>query len=177
MRLDRRAMLLLAAVPVIIISGIYFISCDSAVNGCFGVNLEGSSCVAEDILAIGQEDGLGCYKCTGQETGDHFSIAWSEGPIEGTPNPGTIFSILNTTGKWIAEFTDCGTLTLFETFQNEFGRFVKGDFAGTLQDIDPFQIDKLSLTIDIPGVRTEEAVCNFCADSTPPQCFETIPYL
>lgn len=162
---------------MVIAAVLALVSCDSEVNGCFGVNLEGSSCVAEDILAIGQEDGLGCYKCTGQETGDHFSIAWSEGPIEGTPNPGTIFSFLNTTDKWIAEFTDCGTLTLFETFQNEFGRFVKGDFAGTLQDIDPFQIDKLSLTIDMPGVRTEEAVCNFCADSTPPRCFEAIPYL
>jgi hypothetical protein len=167
---------IIAAILLLVIFGICLASCDSEVGECFGVNLEASPCASELILAIGQQDGLGCYRCTGQETGDHFSIAWSAGPVEGTPNPGTIFAFLNTTDKWLAEFTDCGTLTLFETFQNELGRFVKGDLAGTLRDIDPFQIDKLSLTIDIPGVRTEEAVCNFCASSTPPQCFETIPY-
>ncbi len=167
-----------AALVLSIALGLASVSCDSEVGGeCFGVNLESSPCASELILAIGQQDGLGCYRCTGQETGDHFSIAWSSAPIEGTPNPGTIFAFLNTTDKWIAEFTDCGTLTLFETFQNGLGRFVKGDLAGTLRDIDPFQIDKLSLTIDIPGVRTEEAVCNFCASSTPPQCFNGIPYL
>ena len=170
-------MLLLAALPVLIISGICFISCDSEINQCFGVNLETSGCAAEDILAIGQQDGHGCYRCTGQDTGDQFSIAWQNAPLAGTTSPGIVFSFLNTTGKWIAEFTDCGTLTLYDTFQNDFGRFVKGDLAGTLQDINPFQIDKLSLTIDIPGVRSEDVVCNFCASSTTPRCLETIPYL
>lgn len=167
-----RTFIFLSLLPFVFLS-----SCDSEIGDCFGVNLEQTACPSENILAIGQQDGLGCYRCTGQETGDHFSIAWSEGPIAGSPNPGTIFQVLNTTDRWIAEFTDCGTITLFETFQNELGRFVKGELAGTLNDIDPFQIDKLSLTIDIPGVRTEETVCNFCANSTPPQCIETIPYL
>jgi len=171
-----RSAALFPAVVLIVICGIYFISCDSEIGGCFGVNLESSPCAAENILAIGQQDGLGCYRCTGQETGDQFSIAWSVGLIEGTQDPGTIFAFLNTPDKWIAEFTDCGTLTLYETFQNGFGRFVKGDLAGTLGDIDPFQIDKLSLTIDIPGVRSEDVVCNFCASSTPPRCIESIPY-
>jgi hypothetical protein len=169
-----RYMKALISLALIIAAGLSQISCDDDFNGCFGVNLEGSPCVAEDILAIGQQDGLACFNCTGQETGEVFTLSWSEGLLAGTPNPGTIFSFLNAPELWIAEFTDCGTLTLFETFQNEFGRFVKGDFAGTLGDLDAFQIDRLSLFIDIPGVRTEEAVCGFCANSTPPQCFDVI---
>jgi len=164
--------MLLAILPLFCLA-----SCDSDVGRCFGVNLEASNCPSELILAVGQEDGLGCYRCTGQDSGDHFSIAWSSAPLAGTTDQGTIFAFLNTTDKWLAEFTDCGTLTLYETTQNEFARFVKGDLAGTLENIDPFQIDKLSLFINIPGVRTEEAVCNFCANSTPPQCFNSIPYL
>jgi hypothetical protein len=164
----------LISLALIITAGLAHISCDDGVGDCFGVNLEGSFCVAEDILAIGQEDGLACFNCEGQETGEVFTLAWQKGLLAGTPNPGTIFSFLNAPELWIAEFTDCGTLTLFDTFQNEFGRFVKGDLAGTLGDIDAFQIDRLSLFIDIPGVRVEEAVCGFCANSTPPQCFDVI---
>jgi hypothetical protein len=165
-----------AVIPLVLIiaAGLPQISCDDGVGDCFGVNLEESGCVAEDILAIGQEDGLACFNCTGQETGDVFTLTWQKGLLEGTPNPGTIFSFLHQPELWIAEFTDCGTLTLFGTFQNEFGRFVKGDLAGTLEDLDAFQIDRLSLFIDIPGVRVEEAVCDFCANSTPPQCFDVV---
>ncbi len=165
------------AVLTIVISGIYFISCDSQINQCFGVNLEGTQCDSENILGIGQQDGLGCFRCTGQDTEDQFSIAWQSAPLAGTSSLGVMFLFLNTTDKWLAEFSDCQTISLFETFQNEFGGFVKGELAGTLGDIDPFQIDKLSLTIDIPGVRTEEVICNFCSSSTPPQCLETVPYL
>ena len=172
--MECRYMKALASLIFTIAAGLSQISCDDGFNDCFGVNLEGSFCVAEDILAIGQQDGLACFNCTGQESGEVFTLSWSEGLLEGTPNPGTIFSFLNAPELWIAEFTDCGTLTLFETFQNEFGRFVKGDLAGTLGDLDAFQIDRLSLIIDIPGVRTEEAVCGFCANSTPPQCFDVI---
>lgn len=161
---------------LVIAAGLSHMSCDSEVGECFGVNLESSPCASELILAIGQQDGLACFNCRGQETGDVFTLTWQKGLLEGTPNPGTIFSFLNEPELWIAEFTDCGTLTLFETSQNEFGRFVKGDLAGALEDLDAFQIDRLSLFIDIPGVRVEEAVCDFCANSTPPRCFETIPY-
>lgn len=166
---------IIAAILPLLICGIYLASCDDDdVGDCFGVNLEASGCVAEDILAIGQEDGLACFNCTGQETGEVFTLTWQGGLLEGTPNPGTIFSFLNEPELLIAEFTDCGTLTLFETFQNEFGRFVEGDLAGTLEDLDAFQVDRLSLFIDIPGVRVEEAVCDFCANSTPPQCFDVV---
>ncbi|MEQ9618971.1 MAG: hypothetical protein RIG61_07325 [Deltaproteobacteria bacterium] len=158
------------------IATLVFISCDSEIDGCFGVNLERSSCPSQTILAIGQQDGLSCIKCTGQETGDRFSIDWVVAVLEGTPNPGTIFSFLNTSALWLAEFSDCETMNLFETSQNQLGRFVKGEFAGTLEDIRPFQIDKLSLFINIPGVRVENATCNFCSDSIPPRCFEVITF-
>lgn len=153
------------------------LSCDSDVNRCFGVNLEDSLCVSETILSIGQERGLSCIECTGEDTGDRFSIEWVVAVLEGTPNPGTIFSFLNASDLWLAEFSDCGTMNLFETSQNDLGRFVKGEFAGTLEELAPFQIDKLSLFINIPGVRVENATCKFCADSVPPRCFRVIPEL
>lgn len=151
-------------------------SCDSDVNQCFGVNLEQSFCPADTIVSIGQERGLTCIKCTGEETGDRFSIYWDAALLAGTPDPGTLFGFLNTPDRWLAEFSDCGTINLFNTFQNDLGRFVKGDSAGALEDLSPFQIDKLSLFINIPGFRTEAATCNFCADSIPPRCFQVIPY-
>jgi hypothetical protein len=166
-----------AVIPLVLIiaAALPQISCnDDGVGDCFGVNLEQSGCVAEDILAIGTEDGLACFNCTGQETGDVFTPTWQKGLLAGTSSPGTIFSFLHKPELWLAEFTDCGTIMLFETSKNEFGRLVKGDFAGTLEDLNAFQIDKLSLFINMPGVRVEEAVCDFCANSTPPQCFDVI---
>ena len=162
---------ILPLIFIIIISGICIISCDDNIGGCFGVNLEDTPCASENILSIGQQDGLSCFRCTGEETGDQFSIFWRAIPLAGTPNLGTQFGFLNTTDAWIAEFTDCETLTLYETSLGGPGGFVKGELAGTLAGIDPFQIDKLSLFIDIPGVRTESAVCDFCTSSNSPVCF------
>ena len=159
-----------------VLASALFVSCDSEIDGCFGVNLERSSCPSETILSIGQQEGLSCIKCTGQETGDRFSIDWSFALLEGTTNPGTIFSFLNRPDLWLAEFSDCETMTLFETSQSQLARFVKGELAGTLEDIRPFQIDKLSLFINIPGVRVENATCNFCSDSIPPRCFQVITF-
>jgi hypothetical protein len=161
---------------LIILAWIYFISCDDGVGTCYGVNLENTSCAAENVLSIGQQRGLACYYCVGNDTGDVFNISWSFVNVAGSSNPGTLFVFLNTTDRWIAEFTDCGTITLYNTTQGVTG-LVKGDLSGTLEQIDPFQIDKLSLFINIPGVRTEEAICDFCADSTPPRCFNSKPYL
>lgn len=152
-------------------------SCDSDVNQCFGVNLQQSLCPADTIVSISQERGLTCIKCTGRESGDRFSIYWNAALLAGTPDPGILFGFLNTPDRWLAEFSDCGTINLFDTFQNELGRFVKGDSAGALEDLRPFQIDKLSLFINIPGFKTEEATCNYCADSIPPRCFQVVPYL
>lgn len=165
-----------ALLPIVltILAGLLFVSCDSDNDGCFGVNLERSPCPSETILSIGQQEGLTCINCIGQETGDRFAMDWVFATLEGTPNPGTIFSFQNTPDLWLAEFSDCETMNLFETSQNQLGRFVKGEFAGALEDIRPFQIDRLSLFINIPGVRVESATCNFCADSIPPRCFELV---
>ncbi len=154
----------------IIISGICIISCDDNINGCFGVNLEDTPCASENILSIGQQDGLSCYNCVGNVTGDVFSISWSFVNVDGSTDPGTLFVFLNTTNRFLAEFTDCGTITLYDTSQGV-GGLVKGELAGSLEAIDPFQIDKLSLFFNIPGVRTESAVCDFCTSSNSPVCF------
>ena len=160
----------LLPVVLIIIFGICFISCDDNVSRCFSVNLENTTCASENILSIGQEDGLACYNCVGNETGDVFDIAWSSVGVQGSVGPGTLFVFLNTTDRFLAEFTDCGTITLYDTSQGP-GGLVKGGLAGTLEAIDPFQIDKLSLFFNIPGVRNETAVCDFCTNSTPAVCF------
>jgi len=175
MSLSNRARPVSIAV-LVLIAAFLIASCDSEVNQCFGVNLEQSFCPADTVLSIGQEKGLTCIKCTGEDTGDRFSIYWNPALLAGTPDPGTLFGFVNTPDRWLAEFSDCGTINLFETFQNDLGRFVKGESAGALEDLRPFQIDKLSLFINIPGFKTEAATCNYCADSIPPRCFQVIPY-
>ncbi len=164
------------ALTFILTAAFFLGSCDSDINRCFGVNLEQSFCASETILSIGQQDGLTCIRCTGEETGYRFDIFWSLALLAGTSDPGTAFGFLNGSDLWLAEFSDCGTINLYDTSQNEFGRFVKGEFAGALEDLTPFQIDKLSLFINIPGVRVEGATCGFCSDSIPPRCYQYIPY-
>lgn len=153
------------------------LSCDSVVNGCFGVNLESGTCPAETVLATGEQDGLACYECIGEETGDVFNLFWRTALLSGTSNPGIQFGVLNTTDSWLAEFTGCLNITLYVAERDEFGRFVKGDLAGTLADVDPFQIDRLSFFMDIPGFRTEQVTCGFCSTNSPPACLGPLPYL
>jgi hypothetical protein len=147
-----------------------FISCDENVGRCFGVNLENTTCASENILSIGQQDGLACYNCVGDVTGDLFDISWSSVGVQGSAVPGTLFVFLNTTDRYLAEFTDCSTITLYDISQGP-GGVVKGGLAGTLEEIDPFQVDRLSLFFNIPGVRNKTAVCDFCKSSSPAVCF------
>lgn len=162
------------AQALLLTAAVLLTSCDSSINRCFGVNLEGSLCVSETILTIGQQEGLSCMECVGEDTGDVFSINFSLAALAGSASPGTAFGFLNRPDLWLAEFSDCRNINLFDTSLDELGRFVKGEFAGALEDLTPFQIDKLSLFINIPGVRVENATCNFCADSIPPRCLEVI---
>jgi hypothetical protein len=161
----------LAAI-LIILACAGLVSCDSSIHSCFGTNLEAGPCPAETILSAGANEGLACYECVGEESGEFFNLFWTFAPLSGTSNPGVMFGVLNTTDRWLTEFTDCSTISLYVAETDQLGRFFKGDFAGTLSDLDPFQIDRLSMIMDIPGFRTEPVTCRFCADSTPPACYQ-----
>lgn len=159
---------------LIILACAGLVSCDSEINRCFGTNLEAGLCPAETVLATGANDGLACYECVGEESGEFFNLYWIYVPLSGTSNPGIRFGVLNTTAEWLADFADCSTISLYVAERDELGRFFKGEFAGTLSDLDPFQIDRLSMIMDIPGYRTEPVTCGFCADSDPPACYQPV---
>jgi len=165
---------LVAILVVLACAGL--VSCDSDINRCYGTNLEAGPCPAETIISTGVNDGLACYECVGEESGEFFNLSWAYVPLGGTSNPGAWFSVLNTTAAWLAEFADCSTISLYVPEKDRLGRFFKGEFAGTLSDLDPFQIDRLSMIMDIPGYRTEPVTCRFCADSSPPACYQPVYY-
>lgn len=162
------------ALILIILACAGLASCDSEINDCFGTNLEAGSCPAETIRSVGVLDGLACYDCVGEESGDVFNLFWRFAPLSGTSNPGMEFGVLNTTNGWLAEFTDCLTISLYVAERDQFGRFFKGEFAGTLSDLDPFQIDRLFMVMDIPGYRTEPVTCRFCDNTSSPSCYQPV---
>lgn len=159
---------LLLLIPILI-TALWAVSCSDD-SRCFGVNLERTPCVSDNIIFIGQQEQLRCIQCTSGQREGEFGINFMPLPLAGSSFNMASFSFLNTDVFYFAEFSDCRSMNLFETIRNQLGRFEKGPQVGTLEDIEAIQIDRLSLFINIPGVSEEEIFCNQCFDTNPPIC-------
>ena len=156
-------------ITVLLAIGIWSASCSDDTR-CFGVNLERTPCVSDNIIFIGQQEQLRCIQCTSDQREGEFGINFMPLPLAGANFERASFSFLNTDVFYFAEFSDCRTMNLLEASRNQLGRFERGPQVGTLEDIEAIQIDRLSLFINIPGVSEEEIFCNQCFDTNPPIC-------